>query len=483
MTGSGFQVNSIHPGVFEITMKAPEKPTYKEDKNLKIIKFGDDNLYPKHLIDINSLSPQNNSCLLTCQKFIYGDGFVWSETPFAKSAQKYGINDKLLAKISYDQAFFETVSLRIQYDRGGKIIGVHHWDYSTVRYALPAAPGMPSDAAWISSDWEQAKKKEYKPFPVKLFNPKDAIKDFQEAVAEGCNPNEWFGQLLIWKKYKAGFPYYLQPRWANALDWVYVDGKTGVFQSSNVDNSFMPSAIMVHPIEPTGKTEDGRLKKQAIKEDIEKEFQGSENAGKIFHLYKVGSDGEIQVIQFEANTNSELFQTLKDLCDKQIGKAWHIPNALINVETPGKLGTSNEIAEATQFYQNMQIRPEQNHLLEMFNMLMRYMPNYDPATTLEISNSVPVTFIAPELLNDLSKGERRELLGYPAQAPGEDVGSETLLIERIGVGGSQALISLIQSIGAGDITPEQASNTLQILFGLGKEDADRIIYGNGGTNV
>lgn len=472
---------NIGDGVWELKMKAPKQMEYKEDKSLGIIKFGEKNDYPQELIEVNSLSGQNNSCLLTYQKFLYGDGFVWSETPFAKEAQTRGINDTLLSKVCYDSPLFDTIALRVHYNGGFKITKVSHWDYSTVRLGLPPEGEYESKYAWISADWRKCKKKEYKPHRVCLYNPATAKADLDAHIADGGTADNWFGQLLIWKKYRAGYPHYVQPRWATALNWAYVDGQTGIFQGNNVDNAFMPSVIFLHPGEPTGITADGRDKKEAIKEDLTK-FQGAENAGRIFHLWKSqGSTGEIQVIQFNANNNSELFITVKELCDKQIGKAWAIPNALSNVETPGKLGTSQEITEATQYFQNTQIKPEQNSIIAMFKMLMVHMPNYDPGTTVEIANSTPISFINPAFADDLTKGERRVLLGYPEKAPGEDI--TELLIERIGVGGSQALISLLQSVGLNEISQEQASNTLQILFGLNKEDADRIVYGSGGQSV
>jgi len=397
-------------------MKAPKPVKYVEDKSLGIIKFGEKNDYPQELIDVNGLSGQNNTCLLTASKFLYGDGFVWSDTEFARQAQVRGINDNLLQKITYDQPFFETIALRVQYEAGGKISRVSHWDYSTVRFATPPKGEHEPTHAWISSNWRLPKRPEHKPYKVCLFDPTKAQGQAVEFVADGGKAEYWFGQLLIWKKYRAGFAYYVQPRWANALNWVYVDGQTGVFQANNIDNAFMPSVIFIHPGEPTGVTADGVPKKQAIKDALKKEFQGAENAGNIFHLFKQGASGEIQVIQFNANTNSELFITVKELCDKQIGKAWAIPNSLINVETAGKLGNSKEIAEATQYYQNTQVRPEQNHILNMFKLIMRYMPGYDPATELDIANSTPVEFFDSQKIDTLAKylndKSFAEVLGY-----------------------------------------------------------------------
>jgi lambda family phage portal protein len=51
------------------------------------------------------------------------------------------------------------------------------------------------------------------------------------------------------------------------------------------------------------------------------------------------------------------------------------------------------------------------------------------------------------------------------------------LITKIGVGGAQSLTALLQSIGQGLVTPEQAVVILVSIFGMNKDDAERIASG------
>lgn len=488
MLNGSLEYTDLGNGVASIQMKAPSKPTAKVDKTLKIIAFGEGNNYPQQLIDINSRSPLNNACLLTASKFLYGDGFLFpdKEKPeFIKvsdAVKAAGLDNHLLSKVTYDEAFFETICLRVTFRPNGKIAKIYHFDPSMVRLTAPAQGEYEPTHAKISTDWENSKKPEHKPFEVELYDPKRALDFINENRNKPEMLTNWFGQLVYYKKYRAGQTYYSLPAWSTAANWVYVDGEIGKFQANNIDNGFFPSTILLHKGDLAGKTENGKDKREAIKEALE-EFQGAENSGKIFNLFSKDSASAPEVIQFNGNTNSELFDSLKAICDKQIGNAWGIPNALINVETPGKLGNSKEIAEATQLYQATKVRPEQDHILELVYKLIENIPGYVPGFEIDIANSTPVTFIDEALLPDLSKGERRALMGYPEKAPGEDVGSETLLIERIGVGGATALTDILTQVGAGQIKQDQASNTMQILFGLSKEDADRIVYGDGGSNA
>lgn len=421
MFKGSLEFNDLGNGVASIQMKAPSKPTAKVDKTLKIISFGEGNNYPQQLIDINSRSPLNNACLLTASKFLYGDGFMFpdEEKPemaeVSSAVKSAGIDNHLLSKITYDEAFFETICLRVTFRPNGKIAKVYHFDPSMVRLTAPAQGEYECTQAKISTDWENYRKPEHKPFDVELYDPQRALTFINENRDKPEVFANWFGQLVYYKKYRAGQPYYSLPAWSTAANWVYVDGEIGKFQANNIDNGFFPSTILLHKGDLSGKTEEGRPKKEVLKEELAK-FQSAENAGKIFNLFAKNTDSAPEVIQFQGNTNSELFTTLKSICDKQIGNAWGIPNALINVETPGKLGNSKEIAEATQSYQNTKVRPEQDHILELVHKLIENISGYVPEFELDIANSTPVEFFDSEKIEMLSrylKPEKiAEILGY-----------------------------------------------------------------------
>jgi hypothetical protein len=77
----------------------------------------------------------------------------------------------------------------------------------------------------------------------------------------------------------------------------------------------------------------------------------------------------------------------------------------------------------------------------------------------------------PELLKDMTANERRELLlQLPAQP--DKASEERLLVEVLGVGGTQALQSIITDV---NLTPQQKINILIEVFGFTKEVASRIV--------
>lgn len=78
--------------------------------------------------------------------------------------------------------------------------------------------------------------------------------------------------------------------------------------------------------------------------------------------------------------------------------------------------------------------------------------------------------VPDSILGDLTQNERRELVGYPALA--DDQADEQLLAERLGVGGTDAFISVVSDERLGS---EQKKQTLKLLFGLTNEQVDAVV--------
>jgi hypothetical protein len=77
----------------------------------------------------------------------------------------------------------------------------------------------------------------------------------------------------------------------------------------------------------------------------------------------------------------------------------------------------------------------------------------------------------PELLKDMTANERRELLlQLPAQP--DKASEERLLVEVLGVGGTQALQSIITDV---NLTSQQKVNILVEVFGFTSQVASRIV--------
>ena len=95
-----------------------------------------------------------------------------------------------------------------------------------------------------------------------------------------------------------------------------------------------------------------------------------------------------------------------------------------------------------------------------------------------------LNLVQPEILKTLSINEKRELIGYKKITDTDS--QDVLLAEKLGVGGTQAMIAVMTDAV---MTPEQKSEALQQLFNRTKEEAERLSGMNNinqqqnGTNI
>jgi hypothetical protein len=128
-------------------------------------------------------------------------------------------------------------------------------------------------------------------------------------------------------------------------------------------------------------------------------------------LYGDSAAAAPQITQFNANSNHELFIALSDLITKHVARAWQIPLILAGIETPGKLGSSNEIANATELYYSTIIKDDVNFITGILNDLITQMPGYD-GTKLSISNSIPIRYIPDQVIQYLDPATILKYYGF-----------------------------------------------------------------------
>lgn len=406
-------LEKLDKGLYLFEAKAPVKPesiTFKVNNQFKVLSFGNKNNFPQELIRAINNSPTARACTKSHAKFIAGDGLVYSkESPFAEKLKLIFTND-LLRRLAYDYTYFEALSLKLNFDLNGKLIGVQHVDDSTVRLGEINEDTGVIEWAKISTDWEHTTKSQNKPVDIELYDPirtKQRIASFSNNIDEF---GKWRGALLYAKRYAPGQPYYSIPSWSSALQWVYTDGEIQKFHASNIDNAFMPSVLIFLPYELKGTTADGRDKKTAFKEDLAEATTGEER-GKPFVMYNPNREAAPQITQFNANSNHELFIALSDIITKHTVRAFQIPQFLAGIETPGSLGTTNEILNSWDLYQNTVVKDDQNFITDVLNNLAKQMPDYDD-TIITISNNLPIRYISDQVLQFLNPKTIIEYYGF-----------------------------------------------------------------------
>jgi len=391
-----------------------------DDTANKIVRYGKDNNFPQELIKAVQSSPIANACVETHAKFLYGDGLYFEtptgeETDFSRKLSEV-FNESMFQRICYDMAYFESLGLIMKWDLNGFLKSVKSQDFSTIRLGIPNKD-FEITFAKLSSNWQQeTKDRRYKAVPIDLYNDietKAKISNFSEqSLYEDFS--KWNGTLKYIRRYKPGQVYYSQPKYASALKWIYADGQIQNFHANNIDNSFAPAFIVYVPYKLTGEDENGKDMKESLREYIADRLTGADNGGKFAILDGSSKEGSIQIIPFSQSTSHEMYITLSNLIRDHIATAFQVPSILAGIQVSGKLGTAKEIADSSIYYQNAVIKHDQNLLMYEMNALAKLMDGYD-GTTIKVSNSIPLAFVAETFAGSFTEEEIREAFGYGAK--------------------------------------------------------------------
>jgi len=417
------ELTQISDNYFMFSAKAPADLSVfnqTDDTANKIVRYGKDNNFPQELIKAVQSSPIANACVETHAKFLYGDGLYFEtptgeETDFSKRLSEI-FNESSYQRICYDMAYFESLGLIMKWDLNGYLKSVKSQDFSTIRLGIPNKD-FEITFAKLSSNWQQeTKDRRYKAVPIDLYNDietKAKISNFSEnSLYEDFS--KWNGTLKYIRRYKPGQVYYSQPKYASALKWIYADGQIQNFHANNVDNSFAPAFIVYVPYKLTGEDENGKDMKESLREYIADRLTGADNGGKFAILDGSSKEGSIQIIPFSQSTSHEMYITLSNLIRDHIATAFQVPSILAGIQVSGKLGTAKEIADSSIYYQNAVIKHDQNLLMYEMNALAKLMDGYD-GTTISVSNSIPLAFVAESFASAFTEEEIREAFGYGAK--------------------------------------------------------------------
>ena len=417
------ELTQISDNYFMFSAKAPADLSVfnqTDDTANKIVRYGKDNNFPQELIKAVQSSPIANACVETHAKFLYGDGLYFEtptgeETDFSKRLSEI-FNESSYQRICYDMAYFESLGLIMKWDLNGYLKSVKSQDFSTIRLGIPNKD-FEITFAKLSSNWQQeTKDRRYKAVPIDLYNDietKAKISNFSEqSLYEDFS--KWNGTLKYIRRYKPGQVYYSQPKYASALKWIYADGQIQNFHANNIDNSFAPAFIVYVPYKLTGEDENGKDMKESLREYIADRLTGADNGGKFAILDGSSKEGSIQIIPFSQSTSHEMYITLSNLIRDHIATAFQVPSILAGIQVSGKLGTAKEIADSSIYYQNAVIKHDQNLLMYEMNALAKLMDGYD-GTTISVSNSIPLAFVAESFAGAFTEEEIRDAFGYGAK--------------------------------------------------------------------
>ena len=448
----------------------------KLDKEKGIYNNGIDNSYPQRVERLI-----NNSVTAKCaadklKSFIIGDGFA-DESLNSVVVSSNELGDvtlyKLLSQIAHDISRQKAAAVQVGYNALAEKTSIEFVPYKYCRYGKKDSNDY-SGLIHVYDNWEKSADMKYNLKDVDKINAYNPLKNVVQSQFEKYGRN-YKGQLSILRLddemvYPLSF-----------IDTVIEDADTEsqikLFKNTELRKGFFAKYIMYH-------SKFNTIEEQDAAKAILKKFESGDHESSILMLEaEFNADGtmvegsSVKFDKLEQNINNDLFSTYEKTVSNNIRKAFlNIPSILIEQQEGALFGSSGTFLSGSFDVYNAETRHIRSSvsawLKDLFtNSTDEKLNNanfeikeltYNNATT-DVPN-LPV-----EILSTLTVNEKRNLAGFDDLSP---LNNLSLLSEKLGVGGTQSLISILQDP---ILAKEQKRGTLKVLFSLTDEQINQLI--------
>jgi len=420
--------------------------------------YGKDNNFPNDLKKYSSDSGTATACIHKIKSFIQADGF----TDVTISSIKFNDEqtaDDILNDIGYSLALYNGFALNILYKLDGSIGSIYVMEFDKIR--------KNDDGTFTYNETlgeKNYKKSESVIYPYYNLNvsPDERLSIIRNQI------NEFGYQLgeILYIYFQSPYnKYYPVPDWSAGLDDVKSDGALQKLEHRNITRGFRPNVIIstIGDIDDLNRDEFGKTDADYFDENL-REFTG-EDASTILHLQAETKEGLPNVNMYPLAEMLDGVNNARDRVSRAVCRHFGVPPVLVGLTMPEGLGNTQAMANAMKLF-NQLIIPYQNLISSTFEQLF-------PQYSWELSGMNVMDYLPSEVLAVLTNDEKRALGGY-APLPATGTTGQVTLAEKLGVGGTQALVGVIADPL---LSQGQKVETLQVLFGLIKEDSERLVYG------
>lgn len=329
-----------------------------EKNGYDYIWYGPDNLYPQQTINLYQNSATHNALVNSISSWIYGNGIDATDKQnkaedWAKFNnlinQKLGKNDVQLMCMDLKLHGGFYISMTYTLDREG-ISEINILPYETMRSGKCDDDGNVEEY-YYSKNWQDGRQAEIHTIPS--FNPDNKT----------IHPT----QVLCVKMNSVGSYYYPKPDYIGAWNYIELDKNVSQYHLSQIEKGLAPSYIInfangIPPLE----------KRRQIKDDIERELAGSQNAGKFLCTFSDGRDTTPEITPVPLSEASNQYQFLSEEITKKVMISHRVvsPRLFGVIDSSGLGNNAEELQTASALFEKTVIEPFRAVIIDALNMVM-----------------------------------------------------------------------------------------------------------------
>jgi hypothetical protein len=304
------------------------------------INYGQNNLFPQHLITLYYNSPIHNALTNSIAYMIEGQG---TGTILDNALQGIAFDLKLQG------SFCAEVIWSMDFTR---VVQINHLPFENCRLAYDKEEDDVT-GIFYSKDWANIRSKKGKPEFIPAFNPSIAQEQPRQVIyAHGM---------------MAGSSYYAKPDYFGALNYVELSYQMGLYHVNNILNGLFPSFI-INFLNGIPQKEE----RESIRREWETRLSGAANAGKFLMTFNEDPSRAPQIQDFPLSDADKQYQFLSEETAKQIMVGHRVVSPLIHGirDTTGFGSNKDEMVVGLEIFNNQVIKPYQRIIERVFTPIL-----------------------------------------------------------------------------------------------------------------
>jgi hypothetical protein len=329
-------------------------PQYQEViKNKPWVFYGEDNLFPNHLLALYQYSAINRACINAITYGIKGKNLIVKNgDPNAIAmANRSETVYEVFEKCVQDQVIFGGFALNVVKSNDGDVAEFYHTDFSKIRAGKQDMFGN-TGTYFYSVDWKgtQFNQQKFKPIEIPAFNMTD----------------DTASQIMYIKSYTPGMSYYPSPDWIAGITTVQLDIEVKNFHLNNTQNSLMPSLSVSFTNGTPSEEERDMMYRQ-----LESKYSSTNNGGKFFLFFSETPETAPIITPIPNNASDGWYANLAPQIEQTILSSHRITSPqILGIKTAGQLGGREELLDAYQLFLQTVIIPVQESMLKVFEKVI-----------------------------------------------------------------------------------------------------------------